>query len=87
MTLNSKLSRRLANVRVQLKTGRTRGPNPRCLSPEEVEALEARRDQLQAEMADRQRHEHTLVTFAGMRGRAKAQNLQEFLSPTGAGYS
>ena len=55
MTLNSKLSRRLANVRVQLKTGRTRGPNPRCLSPEEVEELETRRDQLQAEMVEGRR--------------------------------
>ena len=55
MTLNSKLSRRLANVRVQLKTGKTRGPNPRCLSPEEVEDLEARRDQLQAQMVEDRR--------------------------------
>ena len=55
MTLNSKLSRRLANVRVQLKTGKTRGPNPRCLSPKEVEDLEARRDQLHAQMVEDRR--------------------------------
>ena len=55
MTLNSKLSRHLANSRDQLKTGKTRGANPRSLTPEEVEALEARRDQLQTKMADGRR--------------------------------
>ena len=48
-------SRTLANVRLQLRTGKTRGSNPRPLSLEEVRALEARRDQLQTEMANRQR--------------------------------
>ena len=48
-------SRTLANVRLQLKTGKTRGSNPRPLLPEEISALEARRDDLQAEMANRQR--------------------------------
>ena len=48
-------SRTLANVRLQLRTGKTRGTNPRPLSSEEVCALEARRDELQAEMATRQR--------------------------------
>ena len=48
-------SRALANVRLQLRTGKTRGSNPRPLSPEEVSALEARRDELQTEMANRQR--------------------------------
>ena len=51
----SKQSRDLANVRLQLKSGKTRGSNPRPLSSEEVRALEARRDQLQTEMADRRR--------------------------------
>ena len=51
----SKLSRSLANVRVQLKTGKTRSANPRDLSPEEVRALEARRDQLQVEMLEARR--------------------------------
>jgi len=51
----SKQSWDLANVRLQLKSGKTRGSNPRPLSTEEVHALEARHDQLQAEMADRQR--------------------------------
>ena len=48
-------SRALAHVRLQLKTGKTRGTNPRPLTSEEVCALEARRDELQAEMATRQR--------------------------------
>ena len=51
----SKQSRHLANVRLQLKSGKTGGSNPRPLSSEEVRALEARRDQLQTEMADRRR--------------------------------
>ena len=48
-------SRALAHVRLQLKTGKTRGSNPRLLLPEEVSALEARREVLQTEMASRQR--------------------------------
>ncbi len=48
-------SRALAHVRLQLRTGKTRGSNPRPLLPEEVSALEARRDVLQTEMASRQR--------------------------------
>ena len=55
MALNSKLSRALADVRLQLKTGKTRGTNPRPLSIEEVQALEVRRDQLQAEMLEAKR--------------------------------
>ena len=51
----SKQSRDLANVRLQLMSGTTRGSNPRPLSSDEVHALEARRNQLQAEMAVRQR--------------------------------
>ena len=42
----SKQSRALANVRLQLKSGKTRGTNPRPLTPEELRALEARREQL-----------------------------------------
>ena len=48
-------SRALAHVRLQLKTGKTRGTNPRLLFPEEISALEARREVLQTEMANRQR--------------------------------
>ena len=47
--------RTLANVRLQLRTSKTRGNNPRPLYAEEVCALEARRDELQTEMANRQR--------------------------------
>ena len=46
----SKLSRDLANVRMQLKTKKTRGTNERDLDPEEITALEEKRDAIQAEM-------------------------------------
>jgi len=49
----SKQSRELANVRLQLKSGKTRGTNPRPLTPEEVRALEARREQLASTVAAR----------------------------------
>ena len=52
MALNGKLSRALADVRRQLKSGKTRGANPRPLTLEEVQALELRRDQLQANMLE-----------------------------------
>ncbi len=55
MALNSKLSRALADVRRQLKSGKTRGTNPRPLTLEEVQALEVRRDQLQANMLEANR--------------------------------
>ena len=50
-----KLNNSLGHVREQLKSGKTRGAHPRDLSAEEVQALEARRDQLQAEMLEAQR--------------------------------
>jgi hypothetical protein len=50
---HSKASRALADIRLQLKTGKTR--SARKLSPEEVRSLEARRDQLQAEMLEARR--------------------------------
>ncbi len=65
----SKHSRDLANVRLQLKSGKTRGSNPRPLSPEEVQALDARRTKLQAEMAEGRRQR--LV------GRVNAHTTQE----------
>ena len=40
----------LSNVKRQLKTGKTRGQNPRDLDPDEISALKERRDTLQAEM-------------------------------------
>ena len=47
----SKLSRKLANVRVQLKTGKTRGVYPRALKKHELEALRVREQKLTAGMA------------------------------------
>ena len=40
-------------MRLQLKSGKTRGSNPRPLTPEEVRALEARREQLVSKVAAR----------------------------------
>ena len=57
---HSKQSRALANVRLQLRTGHTRGKNPRPLTAEEVEALEQKAAQLQEEMADA-RHQRTVA--------------------------
>ena len=68
----SKQSRDLANVRLQLKSGKTRGSNPRPLSPEEVCALEARRDQLHSEMAGR-RCRRLLLLLS--RGRERVNNI------------
>ncbi len=56
-------------MRLQLKSGKTRGSNPRPLSSEEVRALEARRDQLQAEMAEGRRQRVV--------GRVNAHTTQE----------
>jgi hypothetical protein len=52
MVLNSKLSRKLANVKEQLRKGTTRSANPRPLLREEFQTLEAQRDKLQAEMVE-----------------------------------
>ena len=50
----SKASRDLAQVRFQLKTGKTRKGRP--LEPEEITALEEKRDRMVAEMrAERQK--------------------------------
>ena len=46
----SKLSKDLGNIRAQLKTGKTRGQNPRELTPDEIATLEERRDALVGEM-------------------------------------
>ena len=45
---HSAQSRELANANLQLRIGKTRGRKPRALEPDEVEALEARRDELKA---------------------------------------
>ena len=48
----SKISKDLANIQTQLKSGKTRGSNPRELSPEEITELEYRRDSLKTQMQD-----------------------------------
>ena len=49
----SRTSRDLANVRLQLRSGKTRSQNPRDLTQEEIDALTQKRDALLAEMAAR----------------------------------
>ena len=56
MGLNSKTSRALADVRLQLRTKKTRGENPRVLTADELHALELKSVRLQEEMAEA-RHE------------------------------
>ena len=46
----SKLSKDLGNVVAQLRSQKTRGANPRDLEPEEIAALEQKRDALKAQM-------------------------------------
>ena len=46
----TKASKDLRNVIAQLKSGKTRGSSPRDLFPEEIAALEQKRDALQAMM-------------------------------------
>ena len=49
-SIPSKISKNLGNIRTQLKSGKTRGANPRDLDPNEVEALEQQRDNLIVQM-------------------------------------
>ena len=46
----SKLSRDLANIRLQLKHRKTRSANPRELEQDEIDALEKKRDGLLLEL-------------------------------------
>jgi len=48
----SKLSKDLGNVTRQLKSGKTRSANPRDLDPDEITALERKRDALQAQIRE-----------------------------------
>ena len=48
----SKLSQDLNNINRQLKSGKTRGHNPRDLTPEEITALGKKRDALVMQMRD-----------------------------------
>ena len=49
---NSKTSVAVRNIRTQLKSGKTRGSNPRDLTPAEIESLEKRRDELDAQIKE-----------------------------------
>ena len=53
--MHSKASRALANVRLQLESGKTRGAKPPALKLVEIQALEERRDQLEAELIEARR--------------------------------
>ena len=48
----SKISKDLANIQTQLKSGKTRGNNPRELSPGEITDLEHQRDSLRKQIQD-----------------------------------
>ena len=48
----SKLSRQLANVLLELRSGKTRGKNPRDYTPDEIRAKEALRDNLRKQMRE-----------------------------------
>ena len=50
-----KLSSALGTVHRQLKSGQTRGQNPRDLDPEQIAASEKKRDALEAEMKQKAR--------------------------------
>ena len=50
MVKNSALTNELANVTRQLKSGKTRGSNPRDLDLEKISALEQKRDALKSRM-------------------------------------
>ena len=52
MGANSKASRALADVRLSLKSGKTRGRYARTLTDEETQALEQKRDRILAEMKE-----------------------------------
>ena len=47
-----KMSKDLANIQTQVKSCKTRGSNPRLLSPEEITDLERQRDSLKAQLAE-----------------------------------
>ncbi len=49
----STLSKDLGHIRAQIKSGQTRGNNPRDLGPDEIDALEQKAAALQAEMQKR----------------------------------
>ena len=83
MVRNSKQSTDLANVQRQLRSGHTRGKNPRPLTDDEVEALEQKRAKLQAEIAEAQHqrsvariNSHTTQEAEQTRAAVKAEGEQ-----------
>ena len=97
----SKLSRDLANVQADLRTGKTRAKTPRDFTPEEIRAKEALRDRLKKQMREnaaqraiRRINEHT-TTEADRVIEAQGQQINDatadsrtfFASVNGAGSS
>ena len=97
----SKLSRDLANVQADLRTGKTRAKTPRDFTPEEIRAKEALRDRLKKQMREnaaqraiRRINEHT-TTEADRVIEAQGQQINDatadsrafFASVSGAGSS
>ena len=52
MAPSSTLDRALANIRLQLRSGKKRGVNGRDLNPPEIQELEAQRDKLVAQQLE-----------------------------------
>jgi len=61
---HSKESRALANVRLQIRSGSTRGVNPRKLSDDEIQVLKQKASRLQQEMAEA-RHQRSVARING----------------------
>ena len=78
----STLSSALGNVMRQLKSGKTRGSNPRDLEPEEISALEQKRDALRAEM--RQKAQERAVAKINGNTTAEADRVIQALHDTAA---
>ena len=78
----STLSSALGNVMRQLKSGKTRGSNPRDLEPEEISALEQKRDALRAEM--RQKAQERAVAKINGNTAAEADRVIQALHDTAA---
>ena len=72
---HSKQSRALANVRLQLRTKKTRGKNPRVLTADELHALELKSVRLQEEMAEA-RHERAVASVNSHTTREAAQTRE-----------
>ena len=97
----SKLSRALGNVQAELRSGKTRGSNPRALTAEEIGAKTALRDDLQKQIRQKARERtinrinaHTssqadrvIEANARQINEATAESREFFASVSGAGSS